>query len=641
MEQALQAFKNFLAEAADPSYYQDTFYFTILISMSKDRGGSRDETKNDIRALPEILTVTLVEPEKGGVQRDIGTKYLSTLKVHVRRPKNINKKLLMKRVVLNINNLRGISVLRYKETQPRTRRKAFHGTYSINEKNYQQNPARKKRLRQAFNRYTKGGPNDAGPFKAVTDDPDWKSAPPGAPGGLEEGSLDEAMKTAADLPDDVIVVVRKGMDSSGFRVYYARKDSPKHPLKGDPLDPDDRHTGVYGMLRVVEGRNFPYENVYIVSSAKAKHGFGPLLYDIAMETAGRRGLKPDTLDVSDDASKIWKEYDTNRDDVDSKLLVMDADQYSTVMPNSRASTPAESEHLAKVYFKSDRPMTQDLKEADKLLALYDEKDAPKAPPPRASTNLRRFDRLRERKVTIKIGSSDPLFAFDVREDLNQKIWNKDDQVRPGVKGALMDIVEEFMDKLDLDLDVKDIIITGSIANYNWSKFSDIDIHVLIDFKEVNDNEVMVKKFFDSVRSNWNKLHDIRVKGHEVEMYVQDAHEPHVSTGVYSLLEDRWLVKPTKIKPQIDKETATKKMKSLSREIDKLSRIFDAADYQEAYDFAQRLKEKLKRMRRAGLDDTGIYSPENLAFKMLRRSGDIEQLFSIYTRSYDKLYSLDQ
>ena len=47
------------------------------------------------------------------------------------------------------------------------------------------------------------------------------------------------------------------------------------------------------------------------------------------------------------------------------------------------------------------------------------------------------------------------------------------------------------------------------------------------------------------------------------------------------------------------------------------------------------------MRQSGLEESGIYSPENLAFKMLRRSGDIEQLFSIYTQAYDKIYSLDQ
>jgi hypothetical protein len=144
-----------------------------------------------------------------------------------------------------------------------------------------------------------------------------------------------------------------------------------------------------------------------------------------------------------------------------------------------------------------------------------------------------------------------------------------------------------------------------------------------------------------VRSNWNKLHNIKVKGHEVEIYVQEASEPHVSTGVYSLSDDRWIVKPKKVKPEIDRRTATKKMKNIAREVDKLSSIFDSGNYEGAFEMAERLKEKIKRMRRAGLERSGIYSPENLAFKMLRRSGDIEQLFSIYTQAYDQMYSLDQ
>ena len=152
---------------------------------------------------------------------------------------------------------------------------------------------------------------------------------------------------------------------------------------------------------------------------------------------------------------------------------------------------------------------------------------------------------------------------------------------------------------------------------------------------------MVKKFFDAVRSNWNKLHNILVKGHEVEIYVQNETEPHISTGVYSLLEDRWLVKPKKIRPAIDRHTATKKMKQMAREIDKLSSIYDNGKYDAAFGLAEVIKEKLKRMRRSGLDRSGIYSPENLAFKMLRRSGDIEQLFSIYTRAYDKIHSVEQ
>ena len=83
------------------------------------------------------------------------------------------------------------------------------------------------------------------------------------------------------------------------------------------------------------------------------------------------------------------------------------------------------------------------------------------------------------------------------------------------------------------------------------------------------------------------------------------------------------------------------MKQLAREIGKLSSIHDAGNYEDSFTMASQLKEKIKKMRKGGLEKSGIYSPENLAFKMLRRSGDIEQLFAIYTEAYDQLYSLDQ
>ena len=664
MKKHLHLFRDFLLEAKDPTYYQDTFYFTILIAMSKDLGGSRDETKNDIRALPEVLTVTLVEAEKGGIQRDIGTKYLSTLKIHVRKPKDVNKKILMRKVILYVNNLRGVAVLRYKEALKKPRRKAFRGHYKITEGEYYQSGAHKRDLQKAEKELTQTGPNKGGPLKNVTDEADWESSPPGAPGGLEETQLDEAMKTAADLPEDVVVVVRKGSTPEGFtgepvafKVYFALRDSPHRSLKPGDLDRMEAGIDIYGALIISAGRNEPYAGVHIVTSAKAKEGFGPLLYDVALEIAGESGLKPDTLDVSDDASAVWKHYNTQREDVRSVVLVPDTDHdaYSLVMPYDRAEHPEDNQHLAKAYFKKDKAVTQELIDQDKFVELNPGTKVPR-PDPREeltdladeldipivkNTDLGRFDRLYE-EIAISVGPSDnTLLAFDIQDDLQPKLWKDSTHLYPGVRGALLEIVEEFLENLGLDIEVADIIVTGSIANYNWSRFSDIDIHILIDFAEINDDRDLVKRFFDSVRSNWNKLHDIRVKGHEVEIYVQDINEPHVSTGVYSLPEQKWLVVPKKIEPQIDKSTSLKKMKAMAREIDKLSKIYDNRQYEEAFKLAERIKDKIKRMRRSGLDRSGIYSPENLAFKMLRRSGDIEQLFAIYTQAYDQIYSLDQ
>ena len=410
-------------------------------------------------------------------------------------------------------------------------------------------------------------------------------------------------------------------------MYYAHRDNPQKPLKAGDLSRMEAGIDIFGTLYVELGADDPYDGIYVVTGAKAKDGFGPLLYDVALEVAGRHGLKPDILSLSPDASIVWKHYDTQREDVWSKMLVTEPEEFDTVMPPEQAANPEEYEHLAKIYIKTRNNTRRELGDANKFVELRPGND--------------HLDRLYE-DVLITVGTdTDDLMAFDVRPELNQKIWDGEKNVRPGVKGALMDIVDEFLEGLDMDLDIKDIIVTGSIANYNWSKFSDIDLHILVDFAEVNDNEEMVKKFFDAVRANWNKLHNILVKGHEVEIYVQAEQEPHVSTGVYSLMNDRWLVKPKKIRPAIDRYNATKKMKQIAREVGKLSVIYDEGSFEEAFDMAESIKEKLKRMRRTGLDRTGIYSPENLAFKMLRRSGDIEQLFSIYTQAYDKIYSMSQ
>ena len=416
-----------------------------------------------------------------------------------------------------------------------------------------------------------------------------------------------------------------------YSVYYALQDSPEKRLKAHDLDRQEAGIDVYGIVSVFFGEE-PREDVWRVKSSKAREGVGPLLYDVALEIAGDSGLKPDNLEISQEASAVWKHYDTQRPDVESEMLADGPEDYELFMPSWLAMRPEKYEHLAKAYYKRDTNTIDDLKSQDKYVEIDDSRGPLYEGP---------TEQLLE-DVLITIGApEDDLLAFDVQPDLNQKIWDGEEGVRPGVKGALMSIVEEFMEGLDMDLDLKDVIITGSLANYNWSKFSDIDLHLLLDFSEVNDNEEMVKKFFDAVRSNWNKLHDILVKGHEVEIYVQDEHEPHVSTGVYSLMDDRWLVKPKKVRPAIDRHTATKKMKNVAREIAKLGGIYARGHYQEAFDTAGRIRQKIKRMGQAGLDESGIYAPENLAFKMLRRSGDIQQLFTIYTGAYDKLHSLDQ
>jgi predicted nucleotidyltransferase len=677
MKRQLQTFKDFLEEAKDPAYFQDTFNFTVLISMDKNRGGSRDETKNDIRALPEVLTVTLIEKEKGGVQKDLGNTYLSTLKIHIRRPRDTSKDLMMKRVVKQIARLKGVSVLRYKERKPKQRRKAFYGPGSytkrvqnvreekISEGEYWQSSKHMADLKKDFKDLTTKGPQKKGGYKNVSDSPDFKSAPPGAPGGLEEEIIDEAMKTAADLPEGVVVAVDLQRMPMKYKVYYAMRDNPNAPLVADDLDRMEAGIDIYGVLEAHRSSGDPYKGTYKVATVKARDGFGPLLYDVALEIASdkARGLKADDNSVSDDASAIWRYYHDKRDDVEKREAdpyiddwydsyragVTDLDNLARHMAEGGFIPVADLEseksmrdfvknkrHLTKIYKKDSKDTTTSLKDAGKIVQVTKQKPKPKY----TIKDLSRFDRLRE-DILISVGKEDDLATFEMQPEFQQKIWDGDERIRPGVKGALMDIVEEFVERLDLDAEIKDIIVTGSLANYNWSKFSDIDLHILIDFKEVNDNEELVKRFFDAVRSNWNRTHDIKVKGHEVELYIQDENEPHVSTGVYSLKDDKWLVKPNKVKPFIDKKTARKKAADIEREVDKVASILYGGDHEAALDKAAYLKEKIKTMRQTGLEKAGVFSSENLAFKMLRRSDALTKLHDVYIKAYDQALSLDQ
>ena len=449
-------------------------------------------------------------------------------------------------------------------------------------------------------------------------------------------SLDEVMKGPGDLPDDIVVVIDREKSLArypAYKIYYARKGDEGRPLKAGDLDRLERDAAegrdtVYGVIKIGKHTGAgPYNNTYLVTSVKAADGYGPLLYDVAIELAGTDGLKPDVDSVSDEAAAVWKYYDTKRPDVESSFLVDDEYEYEEVMPLNHASKGRASDHLAKAYYMVGSSPMSEL--GDKLVRL-DKSSAPSE-----------TDRLYE-ELKILIGNEeDELATFEMQPEFQQKIWDGDERIRPGVKGALMDIVDEFVERLDLDAEIKDIIVTGSLANYNWSKFSDIDLHILIDFKEVNDNEELVKRFFDAVRSNWNRTHDIKVKGHEVELYVQDENEPHVSTGVYSLMNDKWLVKPNKVKPFIDKKTAKKKAADIEREVDKVASVLYDGNHEAALDKAAYLKEKIKKMRQTGLEKAGVFSSENLAFKMLRRSEALSKLHDVYIKAYDQALSLDQ
>ena len=217
-------------------------------------------------------------------------------------------------------------------------------------------------------------------------------------------------------------------------------------------------------------------------------------------------------------------------------------------------------------------------------------------------------------------------AVTFHDKLNPKLWNGT-KLRPEVRDQLIKIAEDFLQELGVhDLDVKDITISGSNAAYSYTKYSDLDLHILVDMGNLPVDEVY-KELFLAKKTIYNESHDIKIHNIPVELYVQDSREPVVSLGEYSVMNDQWIKIPTKRRSDFD-QTATK------IKYEKLLSLIEIALKSRKYSKVKHIIDTIKRYRQAGLDKGGEFGPENLAYKMLRSQGYITKLYDLR----DKLHS---
>ena len=236
--------------------------------------------------------------------------------------------------------------------------------------------------------------------------------------------------------------------------------------------------------------------------------------------------------------------------------------------------------------------------------------------------------LFERKISYQKKLCSDLWTDKV---LDEKIENK-----------LLKIARDFFEELKFGTEIIDIEFVGSLANFNYTSDSDIDVHIKIDFSDINDDIFLVKKAVDGQRFMWNLKHNIVIKGHDVELYVQDIKEEHISAGIYSLLNHKWIKFPTYSPPDVDTEDIDVKYDSRVYEIEELEKMseanIDPVDAEKYYNRAKELKSKIMKSRKEGLSSEGEFSIENLVFKKLRKEGKIEKLIDAVTELYDKIYS---
>jgi hypothetical protein len=220
-----------------------------------------------------------------------------------------------------------------------------------------------------------------------------------------------------------------------------------------------------------------------------------------------------------------------------------------------------------------------------------------------------------REFTVLSNDFDYSDAVAFHDRLNPKLWDNNGTMHDEIRRGLLEIAKDFVEFVGVELDIEDITISGSNAAYSYTKHSDIDLHVVARIPEGSDD---LKQLFEAKKNQYNTDYDIKVKGIDVELYIQDASEKHISLGIYSVLNDQWKSTPKKEKPAIDSDDVGEKFKNYRDEIETVLKSNNMAVVKQQWD-------DIKRMRRAGLEKSGEFGVENIVFKILRNQGWLGKL----------------
>ena len=228
--------------------------------------------------------------------------------------------------------------------------------------------------------------------------------------------------------------------------------------------------------------------------------------------------------------------------------------------------------------------------------------------------------------------------MEFNQELNNKLWKKTENkgessysLKPEVSKKLKEIADFFIDTNDIPKEaVKDIRIVGSSCNYNYNKYSDLDLHIIVDFDKIHKDCPIVTDYAWAIKQIFNQEHDISIYGIDVEIYVEPIEQEANSNGVYSLMQDKWLKVPEKIKPTKNDSAVQAKFNEIKEAIDKI----------EDSEYADKLLDKIYSMRKAGLESGGEFSTENITFKLLRNGGYLDKLRTMKKKKIDKNLTLE-
>ena len=220
--------------------------------------------------------------------------------------------------------------------------------------------------------------------------------------------------------------------------------------------------------------------------------------------------------------------------------------------------------------------------------------------------------------------------IELHSELNPQLW-ENGQLRPEIAQHLLKIAEDFIEFVDVPLEVEDIIVAGANANYTYTEYSDLDLHVVVDYAKVScDREAA--ELFDSKRLLYKQRYKIKVLDIPVEPGIEDSRNPTVSAA-YSILNKEWIRPPVKELPFYD-EAEVKEVTEQWKDIIRLAMRTGNLG------ICRTVLKMLRKFRKIGLaSKQGEFSIPNLVYKSLRNGKTIEGMQTLVDKLHDQTLSV--
>jgi len=231
--------------------------------------------------------------------------------------------------------------------------------------------------------------------------------------------------------------------------------------------------------------------------------------------------------------------------------------------------------------------------------------------------------------------------------LDPKFFDKDDKLHASIRASLLkianDVLEGLKDKAPFTPAF--IVLTGSLTGLNWDEYSDIDLHIGVDFSEFPKEEVTLYKSLLAYYSQTFNTKGYSLKGRKVEIYFQDTSEKHEAPGIYDLVHGLWIKIPDQT-PHVLNSKVEKAADEYLNQVEILTFEWDSTPRtrEEIENFREKVNTFFKQiveMRKLSLLHDGMYGLGNLVFKELRRNRTLEKLSTLRSESQEAWYEVGE